>query len=365
MRLSRRAFCGTALAATLWPRGSLGEETQERHVPWLDEVQHRPAMRAQDAPKLSPLLVDAQGAAIDSREAWEKRRGELRQWWREFLGMPESKPLERPEVKVVEEDRRDGAIRQLVRYETRLGNTVEAYLIRPIKADTRSPGVVVHHSTVDHTIRQPAGLEGAIEKAFGLKLAREGCVTLSPRNFLWPGEGKIRAHEEAEKWIMQRPGAKGMARMLLDSLSAVDVLASLPDVDPRRLGVVGHSLGAKEALYLAAFDDRIGVAVSSEGGVGTKFSNWNAPWYLGPAIDDPAFTREHHELVGLAAPRAFLLIGGESADGDRSWPFIRQAMRVYRLYEGRPRIGLYNHRQGHAVPAEAERKVYEWMTTYL
>jgi hypothetical protein len=40
-------------------------------------------------------------------------------------------------------------------------------------------------------------------------------------------------------------------------------------------------------------------------------------------------------------------------------------MRVYRLYEGRPRIGLYNHRQGHAVPAEAERKVYEWMTTYL
>src|SRR5439155_24882510 len=102
--------------------------------------------------------------------------------------------------------------------------------------------------------------------------------------------------------------SKGMAKMLYDALVAVDILAALPEVDPSRLGCVGHSLGAKEALYLAAFDERIKVAVSSEGGIGTKFSNWDAAWYLGPSIKEPTFTRDHHELLALVAPRPFLLL---------------------------------------------------------
>ena len=93
--------------------------------------------------------------------------------------------------------------------------------------------------------------------------------------------------------------------------------------------------GAKETLYLAAFDERVKATVSSEGGIGTKFSNWDAAWYLGPAIKEPAFTHEHHELLALAAPRPFLLVGGNSADGDRGWPFIAAPCRVYELY-GKP-----------------------------
>ena len=139
----------------------------------------------------------------------------------------------------------------------------------------------------------------------------------------------------------------------------------LAGVDPERLGSVGHSLGAKEALYLAAFDERIKATVSSEGGIGTKFSNWDAPWYLGPAINEPAFTHEHHELLALAAPRPFLLVGGESADGDRGWPFIAAAKPVYELYGQPARLGQFNHRKGHAVPPEAEQRIEEWLLTYL
>jgi hypothetical protein len=85
---------------------------------------------------------------------------------------------------------------------------------------------------------------------------------------------------------------------------------------------------------------------------------------LDKGIRSDDFAREHHEVLALAAPRAFLLIGGDSADGDRSWPFIEAAMPIYRLYGGTPRLGLYNHKQGHSVPPESERRIYEWLITY-
>ena len=159
--------------------------------------------------------------------------------------------------------------------------------------------------------------------------------------------------------------AWAMAKMLYDSLVAVDILAKLPGVDPARLGAVGHSLGAKEVLYLAALDERIKCTVSSEGGIGIKFSNWNAPWYLGPAVDEPGFAHDHHELLALCAPRPFLLIGGESADGDKGWPYIEAALPVYKLYDDKPIVGQFNHRLGHAVPPISEQRIEEWFAAYL
>ncbi|MGL5094928.1 MAG: alpha/beta hydrolase family protein, partial [Planctomycetia bacterium] len=147
----------------------------------------------------------------------------------------------------------------------------------------------------------------------------------------------------------------------------LDVLAATPEVDADRLGAVGHSLGAKEVLYLAALDDRVRATVFSEGGVGVTFSNWNAPWYLGLDLD-PRRT-DHNDLLPLVAPRAFLLLAGEdgtgAADGDRSWPYLDAALPIYALYDGRPRIGLLNHREGHSVSEASERRIYEWLDAYL
>ncbi|MFH1268460.1 MAG: dienelactone hydrolase family protein, partial [Planctomycetota bacterium] len=226
-------------------------------------------------------------------------------------------------------------------------------------------GVVALHSTVNHTIRQPAGVEGKPEKAFGLKMARRGYVVFCPRCFLWSSDLSIPYMEHVQRFRARHPGSKGMAKMLFDAVVALDVLAGLPEVDPKRLGAVGHSLGAKEVLYLAALDDRVQAAVSSEGGIGTRFSNWDAPWYLGEEIRGDAFAHEHHELLALVAPRPFLLLGGDSADGDRSWPFIEAALPVYRLYGDTPRVGLFNHRTGHNVPPEAERRIDQWFDAYL
>jgi pimeloyl-ACP methyl ester carboxylesterase len=165
-----------------------------------------------------------------------------------------------------------------------------------------------------------------------------------------------------------------MAKMLHDAQVAVDLLAAQDDVDRDRLAAVGHSLGAKEALYLAAFDPRIRCTVASEGGIGMRFSNWDAPWYLGPEMHRGLVGHEHHELLAMAAPRAFLLVGGgtpnegvgaKGADGDRSWPFVAEALKVYRLFDQRPKLGLYNHHQGHSVPSDAAKRIYEWLLAYV
>jgi Dienelactone hydrolase family len=345
-------------------------------VSWLREVQQPPArVPREPAGALEPLLVDAEGRPIETLAGWKRRRQAIRDHWLAFLGpMPERRPAARLEV--LQEDRPAGAVRQLVRYESEPGEFVEGYLLRPavMAADaaaresaSKRPAVVALHPTTPDTIDQIAGKTGREDQQLGLRLCRRGFVVFCPRCFLWQSAD---GYEEAVARFRKRhPGTLGMHKMLYDAMRAVDALANLPDVDARRIGACGHSLGAKETLYLAAFDERIAGAVASEGGIGFSFTNWDAPWYLGPAIREPDFSRNHHELLALIAPRPFLILAGESgrgaADGDRTWPFVEAALPVYRLYGEPARLGLFNHRQGHSIPPAAFERMAAWLAAYL
>jgi dienelactone hydrolase len=366
MKPSRRKFLLSAASALSLPAFLRADDAPRvREVSWLAEVQQPAQPFSGGSARLSPLLVDDRGQPIRSLDEWKRRRTQLRQAWFDFLKPWERRQTPPPALKINAEERLGNVVRRLVQYEVEPGLPVEAYLLRPERLATRSPGVVVFHSTTDDNINQPAGVQGQKEKAFGLALAQRGWVAFCPCNFLWPQRGKIATKQAVDQFRARHPGSKGMAKMLHDAQTALDILVGLPEVDPQRIGAVGHSLGAKEVLYLAAFDERVTAAVSSEGGIGTRFSNWEAPWYLGDEIRQSGFTREHHELLALAAPRAFLLLGGDSADGERGWPFINAARPVYELY-GRPaRLGLFNHRRGHSVPPEAERRLYSWLETYV
>jgi dienelactone hydrolase len=57
------------------------------------------------------------------------------------------------------------------------------------------------------------------------------------------------------------PSARGIAKMLYDAQRAVDVLVSDSNVDRQRIFAIGHSLGAKEVLYLMAKDQRISLGL--------------------------------------------------------------------------------------------------------
>jgi dienelactone hydrolase len=331
---------------------------------WLAEVQHPPGAIPATATRPIPPLFDAEHRPIGTVDQWQERRQALIGQWRAFLGEIQG-PRRVGAVEVLEEDRPEGVIRQLIRYESEPGLPVEGYLLRPQEPGGDRPGVVVLHSTVDYTIRQPAGLEGPSDKHIGLQLARRGYVAFCPRCFLWQygTPGKLGA---AVDWLTRRhPGITGMAKMLFDARRAVDLLASQPDVSRDRLGAIGHSLGAKEVLYLAAFDPRIRASVSSEGGIGLSYSNWDAPWYLGAAVRRPGFGLDHGQVLALVAPRAFLLIGGDSADGVASWPYIAAVQPVWSLTGAPDAVGLLDHHQGHSYPTIAQERSAQWLDWFL
>jgi len=168
-----------------------------------------------------------------------------------------------------------------------------------------------------------------------------------------------------------------MGKMIWDAMRAVDYLETLAEVDPNRIGCFGFSLGGKEALYAAAFDTRLRASVSTEGGIGLRFSNWHDPWYLGLQVRQADFARDNHEVLALVAPRAFLLMGSESgigeedrkytsgADGERCWPYIDSVLPLYEMPGASENIGMFCHAHGHSVPTVARQKAYTWLDRFL
>ncbi len=343
-------------------------------VSWLADVQRPPDKPSSfDVGTMRPLLVTDGGKVVSDRAGWQQRRETLRGAWLSFLGPMPAAPInnmiEILKSEVVSSESHPEVTRQLIRYECEAGLFVEAYLLRPdsAKFPGARPGIVALHSTTNKTIDEIAGVDGRESRHLGLGLARRGFVVICPRCFLWQNAETL--PKAVEQFHERHPRTLGMHKMLYDALRATDILAAQPGVDAKRLGAVGHSLGAKEVLYLAAFDERIKAAVASEGGLALRSTNWDAPWYLGPQCSEANFERNHHELLALTAPRAILFLGGETgpgaADGDRSWPLIEAALPVYRLHHERPRIGLLNHHQGHSIPDDAGAKLVEWLETYL
>lgn len=312
---------------------------------------------------LAPLLQDASGRRINSRSAWRKQRDDLQKQWRAFLGPFPTKPPLKAETLGAEE--LPGFTRQHVQYQIELGVFNDGYLLMPTKAKGKLPAVVVFHPTTPFQARGVAGLEPEYpeEKWQGVQLVQRGYVVWCPRNYIntegadWVGNAKrvLAAHTN---WT-------GMTRMVWDAIRAVDFVESLPNVDRKRIGCLGHSLGGKQALYAAAFDERIKAAVSSEGGIGLKFSNWDAPWYLGPKIHTSDFKLENHQLLALLAPRAFLLLAGDSADGERSGEFIEAARAVYELFGARDNLQWFNHHGGHRYSPDARAVSETFLDRYL
>jgi dienelactone hydrolase len=334
-------------------------------------LQTPPAQRPTNSPALSALLQTADNKPITTKRDWEKQRDQIKSEWLEVLGeLPKKRVPLKPEF--LQKENFDSFSRQYVRYQIEEDVFTDGYLFVPNNTRGKVPAIVVFHPTTYLQAKGVAGLaeEYAEEKRQGLQLAQCGYVVWCPRNYIFD-EGTSFTNgvklytANAEKIIKRHPTRTGMTRMTFDALRAADFVESLPQVDKQRIGCIGHSLGAKVALYSAAFDPRYKATVSSEGGIGLKFSNWDAVWYLGSKIKEPGFSLDHHQLLSLAAPRAFLLLAGESEDGDKSWAFINAAQPIYQLYGKPENIGWFNHRQGHRYSTQARQVAEEFFDRHL
>ena len=143
----------------------------------------------------------------------------------------------------------------------------------------------------------------------------------------------------------------------------IDAIEQTPDaqIDPTRLGVTGCSRNGKGALIAGAFDERIALTIPQESGSGGsaswRISDWqntqNSPdmmvqslmeivgenvWFR-TSFRDFAFAAQqlpfdHHEIDGLVAPRALLVI--ENTDqvwlGNKST--YNDSMAAHEIWQG-------------------------------
>jgi dienelactone hydrolase len=308
-------------------------------------------------------LVERDGKQITTKDEWLKHRATLEQAWRDPLGpMPERpKSLD---ARVEDCEQVDGFERKLISFQSAGDDRIRAYLLIPgdLKQDAKRPAVVAFHQTTGETLKEPAGLGKNPTLALGAHLVKRGYIVLCPECYIMKDGGPGRQAEAVDKtW----PGLTGLGKMTFDATRCVDYLESLPAVDAARIGCIGHSLGAKEVLFAMAFEPRYQAGVFNEGGIGLRMSNWTDPWYLTAKMKEPIPAMENHQVLALCAPRPILVLGGDSADGDASWPFVHAALPVYRLLGAGDRIGLVNHHGKHSFPRTAREPAYRWLDHWL
>lgn len=312
---------------------------------------------------LRPILQTADGTPINTAKGWQQQRKTIASKWQQRLGKAPTVP-NRLDVQTHKTEKQDGYTRKLVSFRAANGDRINAYLLIPdgIRPGEKRPAVVVFHQTTKFTLREPVGLGPNASLALAEHLVKRGYVVLAPECYIMKAKGpRDQAKVIAEMW----PDWTGMGKMVFDASRCVDFLQSLSFVDASRIGCIGHSLGAKQVLYAMAFEPRFAVGVFNEGGIGLRMSNWTDPWYLTARMKAHIPNMEHHQVLALVAPRPILILGGDSADGDDSWPFLHAALPVYRLLKAEEKIGLMNHHGKHSFPQPARRAAYEWIDHWL
>ncbi len=158
-------------------------------------------------------------------------------------------------VELLDEQTAGSLVRRKIRYESERGCWVPAHLFLP-PGKRRAAAVLCLHQTTKFGKDEPAGLGGLGNLHYARELAERGFVTLAP-DYCRFGEYQI------DPYAMGYVSAT--MKGIWDHSRGVDLLESMPQVRQGRIGVIGHSLGGHNSLFVAAFDRRIRAVATSCG----------------------------------------------------------------------------------------------------
>lgn len=314
-------------------------------------------------------LEDGQATPITTPAQWQIKREQIKARILPIFGTcPKKVPLD---PKVMQEDQYQGMLRRKVSYQVEEGERASAWLLIPKDTDLRqrSPAILCAHQTTNVGKDEPIGLAGACpELNYALKLARDyGYITLTP-DYLPAGERVAPGMQPfyTDDFYKRHPDWSMFGKNLWDSMRAIDYLQTLPFVDPAKIGCTGHSLGGCTTSIVAAFDDRVKVAVDSCGGLQLFQANWKyaleysrTGWYIYCPKLRPYFLKQTtpfdiHELTALIAPHPYLQTGAfndecnpNPLDKVRAAQLVR---KVYALLGQEDNFNLFMHHDKHGYP---------------
>jgi dienelactone hydrolase len=399
-----------------WTTTVLGSALVAGEEALADKVQ-APAATSADVGSLFPF-IRSQAPREFSLSFLRQEFKDLAIWKRQARGklldlLHYAPPRCDPKPEVVEKTDRGDYHQEKVYFNTTPDLRVPAYVLIPKKAQFPAPAVVALH---DHGGFYLWGKEKLIESAnqhsvlttfkktyyasnsIAADLTRQGYVVVVIDMFYW-GERRLLLDDDPADW-RERPASISAERikefnaraaqneplvgrtiyaagftwsgvMYWDDIRTVDFLLTRPEVDPKRIGCVGLSVGGLRACHLAALDERVKAAV---------VVGWMAsfPAQLRKHIRNtightklvPGLYRylDYPDVASLALPSALLVINGSrdalfERDGvkacfDKLAACYQKAGVAEKL-----RTRLYD--RPHEFNAEMQAEAWSWLRKWL
>ncbi len=288
-----------------------------------------------------------------SRPAFQAWQRKARRILRGIIGELPTEKIDFGLERRVVEEHSQYLVEELV-YWTRPGLQASAYLLTPHKIELPAPAVLCLHGHSrpgkDDTI-DPDSAYGNFARRFAAK----GCIALCPEQI---GLGGRTLPEDKVSYQVLIHGLNMLGHTLIglrywDLVRALDLLETMQQVDPKRIGVMGLSLGGEMTLFLAALQTRVRAA-SICGYLSSHLNTFlDQPHCTCGHLRDLAKHFEHVDLAALIAPRPLFVDSGRQ---DPQFPSkdaraaVRQLRPIYELYE-KPRadLGIEVHNGAHQI----------------
>jgi hypothetical protein len=277
---------------------------------------------------------------------------------------------------LIRREKHDGYTLERLVLDLNESEPVPALLLIPDKRQTPALGLLFIHWHAGMYGLGKEQLLSAIpaQPAYAPVCAEKGLVTLAIDSWCFgerqhESNGKV-GEEDAFK-LMLWQGRVLFGMMLFDELRALDYLASRPEVDPKRLGAIGMSMGATKAWWLAALDPRVKLCIDVccltdfEELIRTHALKEHGIYYYVPSLLKHFQTAQINELI---VPRAHLSVNGrqDPLTPPSGVEKIRNyLLPLYRKYgnESDCEIELYDC--AHIELPAMRKLILEWLDRYL
>ncbi|WP_245189539.1 alpha/beta fold hydrolase [Lunatimonas salinarum] len=317
---------------------------------------------------------------ISNLGEWQQNRQEVLRNMEKVMGaLPSREQVQTPRVDYLDTLTNEYFTRYTISYEAHSGFWVPAFLYLP--RETRSlgtPAILALHSTGDPGKKIVDGQTTLENRAVARELAARGYVVLAPD---YPSFGDLKDHD------FETDGFESATMLAIwNHMRGIDLLQALPEVDGSRIGVIGHSLGGHNALFVSAFDERIQVIVSSCGWTpfdyydigeeaskryGGRLGPWAQDRYM-PKIreymPDKRLPFDFTDIISILAPRAFFS-NSPTGDGNFDVKGVKHALGeiepVFKYLGVSENLEVHFPDAGHDFPLEVRQAAYRFMDRQL